>query len=79
MPRNPEPRSRQPAMASCQVAGDPAGVRGRGGGYGPCMDELPPDPDDEQGEIRTEVGQSLLLVGMTAVIIGLGLLISLAF
>ena len=43
------------------------------------MDELPRDPEDEQGEIRTEVGQSLLLVGMTAVIVGLGLLIGLAF
>jgi hypothetical protein len=43
------------------------------------MDELPRDPEDEQGEIRTEVSQSLLLVGMTAVIISLGLLIGLMF
>ena len=43
------------------------------------MDELPGDPEDEQGEIRTEIGQSLLLVGMTAVIISLGLLIGLMF
>lgn len=43
------------------------------------MDELPRDPEDEQGEIRTEIGQSLLLVGMTAVIISLGLLIGFMF
>jgi hypothetical protein len=43
------------------------------------MDELPPDPEDEQGEIRTEVGQSWLLIAMMAAIIGIGLLIGLAF
>ncbi|MGH2642289.1 MAG: hypothetical protein ACRDGO_11380 [Actinomycetota bacterium] len=39
-------------------------------------EELPPD---EQGELRTEIGQTLILVGMTAAIIVAGLLIGLAF
>ncbi|HEX6580961.1 MAG TPA: hypothetical protein VF195_08830 [Actinomycetota bacterium] len=39
-------------------------------------DELPPD---ERGELRTEVGQSLILVGMMAVTIIAPLLIGLAF
>ena len=39
-------------------------------------DEPPPD---ERGELRTEVGQTLILVGMMAVIIVVGLLIGLAF
>jgi hypothetical protein len=49
-------------------------------GYLINMDELPPDelPSDERGELRTEVGQTLVLVGMAALILVAGLLIGLA-
>jgi len=39
-------------------------------------DEL---PTDERGELRTEVGQSLILVGMLVVIVLAGLLFALLF
>ena len=43
------------------------------------MDDLPPGPDEEQGELRAEVGQSLILVGMMALIIVAGLVVGFAF
>jgi hypothetical protein len=45
-------------------------------GYGSTMRRLPPE---EQGEIRAEVGQSLVLIGMATLVIVAGLLIGLAF
>ena len=37
------------------------------------------EPPDERGELRTEVGQTLILVGMMVVTIVAGFLIGLAF
>ena len=42
-------------------------------------DQLPPGEQDEHGELRTEVGQSLVLLGMLAILIVAALLFGLAF
>ena len=39
-------------------------------GYGPCM-----RIEDEDAEIRVELGQSLLLVAMVVIVVGIGLMV----
>lgn len=54
----------------------PTGMEGTEGGYASDMRIVREEPDDD---LRAEVGQSVVLLGLVAVIVVIGLMMGLAF
>jgi hypothetical protein len=54
----------------------PSGMEGAERGYASCMRIVREEPDDD---LRAEVGQSIVLLGLVAVIVVIGLMMGLAF